>query len=216
MPENDDKSTSNGDAKTGHAMMVTPAELLKLIATNQIVVDSGATHNSFKTTDGLECFVKLNTNKGISMRTANGGKMLVTHYGFAQGLGRIMICPELDEDILSLSQLMRNNVTLTTTSGETPIMTLTTQNNKRITSVLNANEQFRIPRTALADFIIMPRQASAYLNVHKLTDADSSDEDLEQTLYDNKASLTGATTVEPQTTNVVTYTSEQRARALQV
>ncbi|KAJ1379964.1 hypothetical protein B484DRAFT_412210 [Ochromonadaceae sp. CCMP2298] len=104
-----------------------------------------------------------------------------------------MICPELDENLLSLSQLMRNKVTLTTTSGDAPTMTLTTENNKKITSVLDANEQFKLPRSALTDLITKPIRYSAYLSTSMLTNADSSDEDLEQTRYDNEASLTGAT-----------------------
>jgi predicted aspartyl protease len=74
------------------------------------ILDTGATHHTLLDKLHVEGYVKLNTNNKITMRTANGEKMKVSFYGSATGLGRIMICEELEEDLISITQLLRNGV----------------------------------------------------------------------------------------------------------
>jgi hypothetical protein len=61
------------------------------------ILDSGASHNTLKDLDHVEEYVKLNKDRSITMKTAPGHKMTVTHTGYVRGIGDTMIVPETDE-----------------------------------------------------------------------------------------------------------------------
>jgi hypothetical protein len=143
--------------------------------------------------------------------------MKISFYGSAAGLGRIMICKELEEDLISITQLLRNGVSVILSTVTNPVATITTLDNKIITVQLNSDEQFQVPHDVLLQLIQNPQDGRAYNSMASLTTDDSDDEDEEQILYDNDASTTGVAEVTgPQTVAQVTYTAEQRARAEQV
>jgi hypothetical protein len=80
-------------------------------AEGELLIDSGATHHVFRTIKGIERFLRLNNDSNLWVEVADGGKMRVTHSGFARGVGLILVCPDITRDILSLIQLLKNNTT---------------------------------------------------------------------------------------------------------
>jgi hypothetical protein len=79
---------------------------------SELLIDSGATHHVFRSIAGIERFLRINNNDDLWVEVADGGRMKVTHTGFARGIGLIMICPDITRDILSLIQLLKHNLTL--------------------------------------------------------------------------------------------------------
>jgi hypothetical protein len=123
-------------------------------AEDELLIDSGATHHVFRTIAGIERFLRLNNDVNLWVEVADGGRMRVTHTGFAKDIGLMMVCPDITRDILSLIQLLKNN---TTFEMDNAGYTMRHGSGMVVKGPMNNNNTFHVPHGVF--LLMLPRMA---------------------------------------------------------
>ncbi|KAJ1383073.1 hypothetical protein B484DRAFT_440685, partial [Ochromonadaceae sp. CCMP2298] len=148
-----------------------------VLSEGELLIDSGATHHVFRSTKGIERFIRLNEDTNLWVEVADGGKMRVTHKGFAKGIGLILVCPDITRDILSLIQLLKNN---TTFEMDNAGYTMKHGSGMVVKGPMNNNNTFHVPHGVF--LLMLPRTAmqvfSNNANIATNTTDDSSEHNI--------------------------------------
>jgi hypothetical protein len=120
----------------------------------ELLIDSGATHHVFRSIKGIERFLCLNEDQNLWVEVADGGRMRMTHKGFAKGIGLILVCPDITRDILSLIQLLKNN---TTFEMDNTGYTMKHGSGMVVKGPMNNNNTFHVPHGVF--LLMLPRMA---------------------------------------------------------
>jgi hypothetical protein len=102
-----DNDTSSRNQK-GSASMISMMTRSKQTPEKKALIDSGATKNTVKNTQYIERYMSVNSDKVVTVKTASGHKLKVTHTGHVPGMGDVLVCPAISDNLLSTLQLLKN------------------------------------------------------------------------------------------------------------
>jgi hypothetical protein len=123
-----------------------------------MLIDSGANLSAVKTTEYVQDYVRQNIDTAITMRTASGHKLVVTHTGHVPGIGDTMVVPDISDNLLLAVGMLKNDTGVVMIPGVHPYAVLTTTRKMRIVVPLNGEDQFELPLHRLSDLIsLCPR-----------------------------------------------------------
>jgi hypothetical protein len=149
IPENPITYDSDGDALPD---LIDPGDLM--------LIDTGATMNCFRTTDYVDDYMHTNRDRHLTMSTASGHTLRVTHTGHVPGIGEVMICPHISANLLSAIQLLQQGRLLVFKPPDSvcanPYATLFTDRSRKIVIPISQENQFEVPLSMLAELVRRP------------------------------------------------------------
>jgi hypothetical protein len=212
---------SAGSSRGGTCMMAGMRTRRTTSGEEIFLIDSGASHHTVQTTKKFEKYAIQNTDNNIRVKTASGHRLAVSHVGLVPGMGEILVCPDISENLISTGQLLRHGNSVDMAAGNHPHAIITTNRQVQICIPLTLDDRFELPYSRIEDLIHTGITPIAYETTaqsetpEQTTDQEAGTHSDERIENGSESLPEGTQTVEV-TTPASTYTKEQKERAKKV
>jgi hypothetical protein len=152
----DKKSGNKGSKKPRSNMVRARRQKAESEKKRMMYLDSGASPTTLLDTKHIEQYAEENNDRNITMTTASGHRLEVTHTGRIPGIGEFMVVPQIACDLLSANQLLKSRRSISMHPGPTPHAVITTNTDSEIVIPLNPDDQFEMPHAMITDLIEEP------------------------------------------------------------